>query len=119
MKTMITRNNVPRHNGDNEMPFGPKRTAGISGHCSEAWAIAPRLGAEACGSWWKPVEAVEASGSRGRRWGVVEVIGKRVGGVGRGAGGLGEVREVQKRSGRSWEGAEEAGGLGKVTVRYS
>ena len=85
------------------MPFGPKRTAGISGHYSEAWAIAPQLGAEVCGSWWKPVEAVE-------------VIGKQVGdreGVGRGAEGVGEVREVRKRSGRSWESAEEAGRHGK------
>ena len=24
------------------MPFGPKQTAGISGHCSEAWSIGPR-----------------------------------------------------------------------------
>jgi len=24
------------------VPFGPKRTAGISGHCSEAWSIGPR-----------------------------------------------------------------------------
>ena len=112
MKTMITRNNVPRHNGDNEMPFGPTWTAGISGHCSEAWAIAPRLGAEACGSWWKPVEA---SGSRGRRREVVEVIGKRVGdreGVGRGAGGSGEVREVVGKCGRGGKARE-------VTVRYN
>jgi len=28
------------------MPFGLKQTKGISDYCSEAWAIAPRLGAE-------------------------------------------------------------------------
>ena len=42
----------------------------------------------------------------------MEVVGKWVGdreGVGRGAGGSGEVREVRKRSGRPWESAEEAG----------
>jgi len=46
----------------------------------------------------------------------VEVVGKRVEdreGVGRGAGGLGEVREVRKRSGRPWESVEEAGRHGK------
>jgi len=43
------------------MPFGLKWTTGILGHYSEAWAIAPWLGAEVCGSWWKPVEAVEVS----------------------------------------------------------
>ena len=42
----------------------------------------------------------------------VEVVGKRVGdreGVGRGPEGSEEVREVRKRSGKSWESAEEAG----------
>ena len=24
------------------MPFGPKQTMGISGHCSKAWSIGPR-----------------------------------------------------------------------------
>jgi len=42
-----------------------------------------------CGSWWKT-----RKGSEG-------------------------VRKARKRSGRPWERAEEAGGLGKVTVRYS
>ena len=31
------------------MPFGLKQTVGILGHYSEAWAIASRLRAEACG----------------------------------------------------------------------
>jgi len=85
------------------MPFGLEWTAGISGHYSEAWAVAPWLGAEACRSWWKPVEVVEDV----RKW-----VEDREG-VGRGAGGTGEVREgrkeVLKRSGRPWESAEEAG----------
>jgi len=38
------------------MPFGPKQTTGILGHYSRTWTIALQLGAEACGSWWKPVE---------------------------------------------------------------
>ena len=42
-----------------DIPVGPKRTAGISGRCSEAWAIAPRLRVEASGSWWKLVEDKE------------------------------------------------------------
>ena len=86
-----------------DMPFGPKQTAGISGHCSEAWAIAPWLRVEACGSQWKPVEVVDS---------YREMVEDREG-VGRGAGGPGEVREVQKRSGRPWESAEEAGRHGK------
>jgi len=32
---------------------------GISGHYSEAWAIAPQLRVEVCGSWWKPVEVIK------------------------------------------------------------
>ena len=104
MKTMITRNNVPRHNGDNEMPFGPKRTAGISGHCSEAWAIAPWLGAEACGSWWKPVEAVEDVGERWKSSGSGWETGK----------GSEGVREGRERCGRSGRGPE---GRGKVRKR--
>jgi len=70
------------------MPFGPKRTAGISGHYSEAWTIAPRLGAEV-----KPVEAVEVVRKR---------VGDREG-----------VWEGQERSGRPRESAEEAGRHGR------
>jgi len=83
------------------MPFGPKRTAGISGHYSEAWTIALRLGAEACGSRWKPVEAnrepVEASGSCGRHREAVEDMRE----TGKGLEG---VREGRERSGRGPEG---------------
>ena len=67
----------------------------------------------------EPVEASGTSGSRpeagGRQWKSVE--DKE--GVGRGLGGLGEVREVRRRSGRPWESAEEAGKAWEVTVRYS
>ena len=81
------------------MPFGPKRTVGISGHYSEAWAIALWLGAEACRSRWKPVEAVEVVGKQWK--------------TGKGSEGVQEVREIQKRSGRPWESAEEAERHGK------
>jgi len=54
------------------MPFGLKRTVGISGHYSEAWAIALQLRVEACRSWWKHVKDVEDSGSEpgagGSQW---------------------------------------------------
>jgi len=81
------------------MPFGLKRTAGISGHYSSAWAIALQLGAEACGSWWKHAEDMEGSGRH--------VEDKE--GIRRGAGGAGEVQEVWKamgkcgRGGKAWE----------------
>jgi len=121
----MTRNNVPRHN---DMPFGPKWTAGISGHYSEAWAITPRHGlllrgmgycsAARSGSVREPVEASGTSGScpeaGGRQWKLVE--DKE--GVGRGLGGSGEVWEVRRRSGKPWESAEEAGKAWEVTVRY-
>jgi len=63
-------------------------------------------------------EPVEASGSRGSCWEAVEDVGKRVEdreGVGRGAGGAGEVREVQKAVGKCGRGGKAQG----VTVRYS
>jgi len=81
------------------MPFGPKRTVGISGHYSEAWAIAPQLGAEACRSRWKPVEVV------GKQW--------KTGKGSEGVREVQEVREIRKRSGRPWESAEEAERHGK------
>ena len=61
------------------------------------------------GSVWEPVETRK-------------VVGKQVGGrkgVGRGLGGLGEVRGVRKGFGRPWESAEEAGKAREVTVRYN
>jgi len=62
------------------MPFGPKRTVGISGHCSEAWAIAPPwFGVEACGSQWKPVEAVEVIGKQWKTCGRQERGQKKCG----------------------------------------
>jgi len=73
------------------MPFGLKRTTGISGHYSEAWAIAPRLGVEACMSQWKLVEDVE---DVGKHWKMSGSSGRQVEdrkGVGRGVGGLEEV----------------------------
>jgi len=99
-----------------DMPFGPKWAAGVLGHCSEAWAIALRLRVKACRSWWK------MSGSGEGRWKAVEGsedVWKWVGdqeGVRRSQEGLGEIRKVQKRLGRPWERAEEAGRHGKVMV---
>ena len=65
---------------------------------------------------WKTVEAnqelMEASGSSGSRQEAVEHVGDKEG-VGRGVGGVGEVRKVWKRSGRPWESAEEAERHGK------
>ena len=84
---------------------------GISGHYSEAWAIAPRLGAEVCRSRWKPVEA---SGSSGSHQDAVEDVGKRMEdreGVEGGLGGSGEVRKVVGKCGRG-------GKAWKVTVHY-
>jgi len=93
------------------MPFGPKRTAGISGHYSEAWAIALQLRAEACGSWWKHTEVVEGSGSRGSRGSRQEAVGD-MWEIGKGSEG---VREVRERCGRCGRGAE---GRGKVRKRW-
>jgi len=72
------------------MPFGPKQTVGILGHCSKVWAIAPRLRAEAGRSWWKLWKRV---GSSGRGW--------------KGQEGPGEVRKAvgeSRRGGKAWEG---------------
>jgi len=96
------------------MPFGPKQTAGISGHYSKAWAIAPWLGVEVCGRQWKPVEPVEAIhkwvGGSGSQWETRK--------------GLEGVWEVQERCGRFEGGpegcgnAEGAGKVQEVTVCY-
>jgi len=63
-------------------------------------------------------EPVEASGSCGRRREAVEDVGKWMGdreGVGRGAGGSGEVQEVRKRL---WESAEEEGTGSNGTLHW-
>jgi len=93
------------------MPFGLKRTVGILGHYSEAWAIALQLGVEAGGSmWkmWKTVEAnrelVEASGSHGRCREAVEDMwetGKGCRGSGRGLEGHGKVRKRREGTGNN------------------
>jgi len=84
------------------MPFGPKWTAGISDHYSKAWAIALQLRVEACGSQWKPVEAVE----------VVRKQWKTCGRQGRSQKGCRRCRRDRKRSGRGPEGH------GKVQKRW-
>jgi len=104
------------------MPFGPKRTAGISGHYSEAWAIAPQLGAEACGSRWKHAQDAQdseselgVSGSQWKLWKLSGSGGRHVGdreGVGRGAGGPEEVRKAMEKCRRGGKAQE-------VTVHYS
>ena len=67
------------------MPFGPKRTAGISGH-----SIAPRLGARVCGSRWKMWKTLGSGGRQGRGQ-------KGCRRAGRGPEGQGKVR-------KRWEG---------------
>ena len=90
------------------MHFGPKRTAGISGHYSEARSGSMRKSsgdAEAGGKQWKSVEDKRK-------------VRKTCGSWWKTRKGSEGVRKAWKRSGRPWERAEEAGGLGKVTVRY-
>ena len=91
------------------MHFGPKRTAGISGHYSEARSGSMRKSsgdAEAGGKQWKSVEDKRK-------------VRKTCGSWWKTRKGSEGVRKARKRSGRPWERAEEAGGLGKVTVRYT
>jgi len=59
MKTMINKEQCAEAQWDNDMPFGPKQTVGISGHYSEAWSGSMRKlsgDAEAGGKQWKTVE---------------------------------------------------------------
>jgi len=91
------------------MPFGPKWTTGILGHYSKAWAIAPRLGAEACGRRGRCGSEPGAGGSQWKSW---KSSGSRWE-TGKGSEG---VREGQERSGRPWESVEEAGSNG--TLQY-
>jgi len=88
------------------MPLGPKWTMGISGHYSEVWTIALRLGAEACGSQWKPVEAMEVVGKQWKTCGRQGRGWKGFGRCRRGAGGPEEVRKAVgkcRRGGKAWE----------------
>jgi len=106
MKTMITRNNVPRHNGTMRCLLGRN---GLQ----EFRVITPRHGLLLCSSEQEPVEA---SGSCGSRREAVEDVGKRVEdreGVGRGAGGAGGAggtgrgpEEVQKAVGKCGRGGK-------------
>ena len=91
------------------MPFGPKWTAGISGHYSEAWAIALRIGAEDAEA---NQELVEASGSHGS---CQEAGGRQ----GRGRKGCGRVgrgpEEVRKAMGKFGRGGKAR----EVMVHYT
>jgi len=89
------------------MPFGPKWTAGILGHYSEAWAIAPWLRAEVCG---RRGSELGAGGSQGKSW---KLSGSRWE-TGKGSEGVREGQERSGRSGRSGRGPE---GCGKVRKR--
>ena len=97
-----TRDNVPRHNGTMTCILGRSGPR-------EFRAITPRRRAEACGSRQETRKRVGSSGSQ---WKISGRSGRRAEAGGRPGKG-------RKRSGRPWERAEEAGGLGKVTVRYS
>jgi len=86
------------------MPFELKQTTGILGHYSEAWAIAPQLRVEACGSQWKPVEAMEDIRKQWKTCGTQE--------TGKGSEGVQNGQERSRRSGRGLEGH------GKVRKRW-
>ena len=127
MKTMITRNNVLRHNGTMRCLLGRNGP-------QEFRVITPRHGLLLRGSEWKhvgaggsmrkarktveanrePVEAMEVVGSHGSRWKVGGRQGRGRKGcrrVGRGAGGPEEVRKAVGKCGRGRKAQE-------VTVHY-
>ena len=96
MKTMITRNNVPRHNGTMRCLLGRNGPR-------EFWVITPRHGLLLRGSEQKHVEDVEDVEANQELVEVMEVVGKQVGdreGVRKGAGGSGEVRKAMGKCGR-------------------
>ena len=106
MKTMITRNNVPRHNGTMTCLLGRSRPW-------EFRVITPRHGLLLRGLEQKHAEAaedaeanrepVEASGSHGSRQEVVEDMWE----TRKGSEGVREVWERCGRSGRGPEGHEK------------
>ena len=99
MKTMITRDNVLRHNGTMRCLLGRKRTAGISGHYSEARSGSMRKSsgdAEAGGKQWK------SSGRSGRR---AEAGGR----PGRGRKGSGRPGRGREGRGRGRKKREDLG----------
>ena len=105
MKTMITRNNVPRHNGTMRCLLGRNGPR-------EFRIITPRHGLLLRGSEQKRAEDMEGSGSEpgasGSQWKLWKLSGS---GWKTGKGSEG-VWEVRKRSGRGLEGC------GKVRKRW-
>jgi len=100
---MINKGIMCRSTMGQDMPFVPKRTAGILGHCSEAWSGSIRKLVDRVRSKWKTVEAsgrqVEDSGRSGR---CAEASGR----PGRGQEGPGEVGKAMGeggRGGKTWE----------------
>jgi len=91
------------------MPFGLKRTTGISGHYSEAWAICSAAQSRSV------QEPVEASGSHGSHHEAVEDMWE----TRKGSEGVREVRERCGRSGRAVGKCGRGGKAWEVMVRYS
>jgi len=99
MKTMITRNNVPRHNGTMRCLLGRNGPW-------EFRAITPRRGADACGSCRETRKRVGSSGSQAEGPEDVRKLVEDQEGVGRGQEGPEEVGKAVGeggRSGRTWE----------------
>ena len=80
MNTMVNKGIMCQSTMGQDMPFGPKRTAGILGHCSKAQSR----------SMQKSVEVSEVSGKQWKTVEGSEVMRKRV--------------EDQEGAGRDWEG---------------
>jgi len=100
------------------MHFGPKRTAGISGHYSEARSGSMRKSsgdAEAGGKQWKLVEdkrkVRKTCGSWWKTRKGSEGVRKGFGRFGRGAGGSEEVRKAVGKCGRGGKGTGSNGTL--------
>jgi len=104
MKTMITRNNVPRHNGTMRCPLGRN---GLR----EFRVITLRHGPLLRSSERKRAGAGGSGGSHWEAGGRQGRGRKGCGRVGRGAGGPEEVRKVMGKCGRGVKAQE-------VTVRY-
>ena len=97
METMANNGIMCRGTMGQDMPFGPKRTAGISGHYSVAWAIAPQLGAEACRSQWKPGKSLGSGWKTGKG---SEGVWEGQERCGRGPEGRGKMRRRREGTGK-------------------
>jgi len=82
VNTMVNKGIMCQSTMGQDMPFGPKQTAGISGHCSKAQSGSMQKSvevSEVSGKQWKTVESQKSCGSEWKTRKGPEEVKKAVG----------------------------------------